>query len=68
MAAKDIIFDQRAREAILRGLDTLADVVKVTLGPTTATVLAQAIFREGAKLVAAGYDPMGMSDMGDMGM
>ncbi len=112
--AKDIIFDVRAREAILRGVNTLADAVKVTLGPkgrnvvieksfgsptitkdgvtvakeielenkfenmgaqmvkevasktsdvagdgtTTATVLAQAIFREGSKLVAAGHNPM----------
>ena len=112
--AKDIVFDVRAREAILRGVNTLADAVKVTLGPkgrnvvieksfgsptitkdgvtvakeielenrfenmgaqmvkevasktsdvagdgtTTATVLAQAIFREGAKLVAAGHNPM----------
>jgi chaperonin GroEL len=107
MAAKEIVFDVRAREAILRGVNTLADAVKVTLGPkgrnvvleksfgsptitkdgvtvakeielenkfenmgaqmvkevasktsdvagdgtTTATVLAQAIFREGSKLV-----------------
>jgi len=114
MAAKDIVFDVRAREAILRGVNTLADAVKVTLGPkgrnvvieksfgsptitkdgvtvakeielenrfenmgaqmvkevasktsdvagdgtTTATVLAQAIFREGSKLVAAGHNPM----------
>ena len=112
--AKDIVFDVRARDAILRGVNTLADAVKVTLGPkgrnvvieksfgsptitkdgvtvakeielenkfenmgaqmvkevasktsdvagdgtTTATVLAQAIFREGAKLVAAGHNPM----------
>jgi chaperonin GroEL len=114
MAAKDIIFDTKARDAILRGVNTLADAVKVTLGPrgrnvvieksfgsptitkdgvtvakeielenkfenmgaqmvkevasktsdvagdgtTTATVLAQAIFREGSKLVAAGHNPM----------
>ncbi|MEW6434220.1 MAG: chaperonin GroEL [Myxococcota bacterium] len=114
MAAKDIVFDSKARDAILRGVNTLADAVKVTLGPkgrnvvieksfgsptitkdgvtvakeielenkfenmgaqmvkevasktsdvagdgtTTATVLAQAIFREGAKLVAAGHNPM----------
>jgi chaperonin GroEL len=114
MSAKDIIFDTRARDAILRGVNTLADAVKVTLGPkgrnvvieksfgsptitkdgvtvakeielenkfenmgaqmvkevasktsdtagdgtTTATVLAQAIFREGSKLVAAGHNPM----------
>jgi chaperonin GroEL len=114
MAAKEIMFDVRAREAMLKGVNTLADAVKVTLGPkgrnvvieksfgsptitkdgvtvakeielenkfenmgaqmvkevasktsdvagdgtTTATVLAQAIFREGAKLVAAGNNPM----------
>src|SRR6202022_3003901 len=114
MAAKEILFDVRAREAILKGVNTLADAVKVTLGPkgrnviieksfgsptitkdggtvakeielenkfenmgaqmvkevasktsdvagdgtTTATVLAQAIFREGSKLVAAGHNPM----------
>ena len=112
--AKEILFDVRARDAILRGINTLADAVKVTLGPkgrnvviekamgspvitkdgvtvakaivlydrfenmgaqmvkevaartsdiagdgtTTATVLAQAIYREGSKLVAAGNDPM----------
>src|SRR5574341_1542875 len=114
MAAKEIVFDQRAREYILRGVNTLADAVKVTLGPkgrnviieksfgsptitkdgvtvakeielenkfenmgaqmvrevatktsdkagdgtTTATVLAQAIYEEGLKLVAAGHNPM----------
>src|SRR5881394_5585 len=114
MAAKEILFDVRAREAILKGINTLADAVKVTLGPkgrnvvleqsfgapvitkdgvtvakaielqnrfenmgaqmvkevasrtsdiagdgtTTATVLAQAIYREGSKLVAAGNGPM----------
>jgi chaperonin GroEL len=114
MAAKEIVFDQRARDAILKGVNTLADAVKVTLGPkgrnvvieksfgsptitkdgvtvakevelenkfenmgaqmvkevasktsdvagdgtTTATVLAQALYREGAKLVAAGHNPM----------
>ncbi|AKU91379.1 chaperonin GroEL [Vulgatibacter incomptus] len=112
--AKDILFNARARESILRGVNTLADAVKVTLGPkgrnvvieksfgsptitkdgvtvakeielenkfenmgaqmvkevasktsdvagdgtTTATVLAQAIYREGSKLVAAGHNPM----------
>jgi len=114
MAAKDIIFDERARASVMKGVDTLANAVKVTLGPrgrnvviekswgsptvtkdgvtvakeielenkfenmgaqmvkevasktsdnagdgtTTATVLAQAIFREGSKLVAAGHNPM----------
>jgi chaperonin GroEL len=112
--SKEIIYDQNAREAILQGVDTLANAVKVTLGPrgrnvvldksfgsptitkdgvtvakdielenkfenmgaqmvkevasktsdiagdgtTTATVLAQAIFREGSKMVAAGHNPM----------
>ena len=114
MAAKEIIFDQYAREAILEGVNTLANAVKVTLGPkgrnvvieksfgsplitkdgvtvakeielkdrfqnmgaqmvkevasktsdvagdgtTTATVLAEAIFASGSKLVAAGANPM----------
>jgi chaperonin GroEL len=114
MAAKEIRYDQKAREALLRGVNILADAVRVTLGPqgrnvileksygaptvtkdgvtvakeieledkfenmgaqmvrevasktsdvagdgtTTATVLAQAIYREGAKLVAAGHNPM----------
>ena len=112
--AKEIQYDQKARESLLKGVNTLADVVKVTLGPkgrnvileksfgspsvtkdgvtvakevecedkfenmgaqmvkevasktsdvagdgtTTATVLAQAIYKEGAKLVAAGHNPM----------
>jgi chaperonin GroEL len=114
MAAKDVKFGADARERMLRGVDILADTVKVTLGPkgrnvvleksfgaprstkdgvtvakeieladkfenmgaqmvrevasktndaagdgtTTATVLAQAIMREGSKSVAAGMNPM----------
>jgi chaperonin GroEL len=114
MAAKDVRFSSDARARMLRGVDILADAVKVTLGPkgrnvvieksfgapritkdgvtvakeieledkfenmgaqmvrevasktndtagdgtTTATVLAQAIVREGAKYVAAGMNPM----------
>jgi chaperonin GroEL len=114
MAAKDVKFGANARDKMLRGVDILADAVKVTLGPkgrnvvidksfgapritkdgvtvakeieladkfenmgaqmvrevasktndtagdgtTTATVLAQAIVREGAKAVAAGMNPM----------
>ena len=114
MAAKDVKFSGDARDRMLRGVDILADAVKVTLGPkgrnvvldksfgapritkdgvtvakeieledkfenmgaqmvrevaqktndmagdgtTTATVLAQAIVREGAKSVAAGMNPM----------
>src|SRR5262252_6015906 len=114
MAAKVVKFSADAREKMLRGVDTLANAVRVTLGPkgrnvvldksfgapritkdgvtvakeielddkfenmgaqmvrevaqktsdmagdgtTTATVLAQAIIREGAKSVAAGMNPM----------
>ncbi|MGY3236003.1 chaperonin GroEL [Bradyrhizobium sp. USDA 4472] len=114
MAAKDVKFSGDARDRMLRGVDILANAVKVTLGPkgrnvvieksfgapritkdgvtvakeieledkfenmgaqmvrevasktndlagdgtTTATVLAQAIVREGAKAVAAGMNPM----------
>jgi chaperonin GroEL len=114
MAAKDVRFSSDARDKMLRGVDVLANAVRVTLGPkgrnviidksfgapritkdgvtvakeieledkfenmgaqmvrevasktndtagdgtTTATVLAQAIVREGAKLVAAGMNPM----------
>ena len=114
MAAKEVRFSTNAREKMLRGVDILADAVRVTLGPkgrnvvleksygapritkdgvtvakeielsdkfenmgaqmvrevaskasdvagdgtTTATVLAQAIVREGAKAVAAGMNPM----------
>ncbi|WP_407121946.1 chaperonin GroEL [Bradyrhizobium sp. STM 3561] len=114
MAAKDVKFATEARERMLRGVDTLANAVKVTLGPkgrnvvieksfgapritkdgvtvakeieledkfenmgaqmvrevasktsdlagdgtTTATVLAQAIVKEGAKAVVAGMNPM----------
>ena len=114
MAAKELLFNEAARRALERGVNTLADAVKVTLGPrgryvvlekkfgspslvddgvtiakeievedkfenmgaqmirevasktndmagdgtTTATVLAQAIVREGMKSVAAGMNPM----------
>jgi chaperonin GroEL len=114
MSAKEIVFSEKARQSILRGVNQLADTVKVTLGPkgrnvvinksfgsplvtkdgvtvakdielenplenmgaqmvkevasktsdvagdgtTTATVLAQAIYREGVKLVSAGVNPM----------
>ena len=114
MASKEVKFGTTARDKLLRGVDTLADAVSVTLGPkgrnvildkafgapritkdgvtvakeielddkfenmgaqivkevasktndlagdgtTTATVLAQAIFREGSRAVAAGMNPM----------
>jgi chaperonin GroEL len=122
MAAKEVRFDGDARDRMLRGIETLANVVKVTLGPkgrnvvldksygapritkdgvtvakeieladrfenmgaqmvkevatrtsdqagdgtTTATVLAQAIVREGSKAVAAGLNPMDLKRGIDM--
>src|SRR3989304_1969909 len=114
--AKQIVYSENSRQAILRGVNQLAEAVKVTLGPkgrnvvldkkfggptvtkdgvtvakeielkdpmenmgaqmvrevasktsdvagdgtTTATLLAQAIFREGVKSVAAGANPMAL--------
>ncbi len=49
MPAKQIIFDEEARVALKRGADTLADVVKVTLGPRGRNVVIQKSF--GAPLV-----------------
>jgi chaperonin GroEL len=122
MSAKDVKFSADARDRMLRGVDILANAVKVTLGPkgrnvildksygapritkdgvtvakeieledkfenmgaqlvrevasktsdvagdgtTTATVLAQAIVREGAKAVAAGMNPMDLKRGIDM--
>ena len=116
MPAKQVVYGENARQAILRGVNQLAEAVKVTLGPkgrnvviekkfggptitkdgvtvakeielkdplenmgaqmvrevasktsdvagdgtTTATILAQSIFREGAKAVAAGANPMAL--------
>ena len=39
MAGKDIVFDQKARERILAGVNTLANTVKVTLGPRGRNVI-----------------------------
>src|ERR1700720_1167345 len=114
MSAKQIVYSENSRQAILRGVNQLADTVKITLGPkgrnvvlekkfggpsitkdgvtvakeielkaplenmgaqlvrevasktsdvagdgpTTATILAQSIFREGVKAVASGANPM----------
>ena len=41
MAAKDILFEESARAKILRGVNTLADAVKVTLGPRGRNVVIQ---------------------------
>ena len=116
MAAKEIKYSEKARAKTMKGVNTLADVVKLTLGPkgrnvilekswgsptitkdgvtvakeieledhfenmgaqmvkevasktsdvagdgtTTATLLAQSIYREGCKLVAAGHNPMAL--------
>ncbi len=116
MSAKNITYSEDARQAMLRGVNKLADAVKITLGPkgrnvvlekkfgsplstkdgvsvakeieledprenmgaqlvrevasktsdvagdgtTTATILAQAIFREGVKAVTAGSNPMAL--------
>ncbi|MDI6777358.1 MAG: chaperonin GroEL [Syntrophales bacterium] len=124
MAAKEIKYDAVAREKIMRGVETLASAVKVTLGPrgrnvvlekswgaptitkdgvtvakeieledkfenmgaqmakevasktsdmagdgtTTATILAQAIYTEGGKLVAAGINPMALKKGIDKGV
>ena len=124
MASKEILFDAKAREKLSRGVDKLANAVKVTLGPkgrnvvieksfgapvitkdgvtvakeielddkfenmgaqlvkevasktsdaagdgtTTATILAQAIYHEGVKLVAAGRNPMAIKRGIDKGV
>src|ERR1700752_2569906 len=41
MAAKEIIFDEKARSKVLAGLDTLANAVKVTLGPRGRNVVIE---------------------------
>ena len=124
MSAKMIAYGSKARESMLKGVNTLADAVKVTLGPkgknvvlekswgsptvtkdgvtvakeieledrfqnmgaqmlrevarktsdvagdgtTTATVLAQAIYKEGQKLVEAGVNPMALKRGIDKGI
>src|SRR5919205_1543860 len=124
MAAKQLLFDESARQKVLRGVEVLSRAVKVTLGPkgrnvvidkkfgsptvtkdgvtvakeveledeienmgaqmvkevatktsdlagdgtTTATVLAQAIYREGLKNVTAGVNPMALKKGIDSGV
>src|ERR687893_428945 len=55
MAAKDVVFGDAARAKMVEGVNILANAGD---GTTTATVLAQAIVREGMKYVAAGMNPM----------
>src|SRR5574343_1423739 len=62
MAAKDVVFGGEARARMVEGVNILANAFKTSDnagdGTTTATVLAQAIVREGMKYVAAGMNPM----------
>jgi len=44
MPAKEIKYDVKAREALLRGINTLADAVKVTLGPKGRNVIIEKSF------------------------
>src|SRR5882672_1102512 len=73
MAAKQLLFDEAARQAILRGVSKLSRAVVATLGPKgrnvvldkkfgspTATVLAESIYREGLKFVTSGANPIGI--------
>ena len=50
MAAKDVKFGRDAREGILRGVDTLANAVKVTLGPKGTNVVIDKSFGARASL------------------
>src|SRR6266581_4651251 len=64
MAAKEVKFSSDARDKMLRGVDVLANAVKVTLGPKGRNVVldksfgAPRITKDGAKAVAAGMNPM----------
>src|SRR6202451_3310678 len=64
MAAKEIRFSGDARERMLRGVEILANAVKVTLGPKGRNVVIEKSFgapritKDGAKAVAAGMNPM----------
>ena len=53
MAAKEVLFDQSAREKMLRGVDILADAVKVTLGPKGRNVVIEKSF--GAPRITKDY-------------
>src|ERR687890_649068 len=79
MAAKEVKFSADAREKMLRGVDILADAVKVTLGPKGRNVVIEKSFgapritkdgvtvaKEGAKAVAAGMNPMDLKRGIDM--
>src|SRR5574341_1443420 len=64
--AKQIVHGEESRQAILRGVNVLADAVKVTLGPKGRNVVIEKKFgsptitKEGVKTVAAGANPMAL--------
>src|ERR1019366_7417537 len=64
MSAKEVKFSQDARDKMIRGVDILANAVKVTLGPKGRNVVieksygAPRITKDGVKAVAAGANPM----------
>src|SRR6476469_8082298 len=64
--AKQVIHGEESRAAILRGVNQLADAVKVTLGPKGRNVVidkkfgSQTIIKEGVRTVAAGANPMAL--------
>src|ERR1041384_7718216 len=73
MAAKQLVFDESARQTLLKGVQKLAKAVTATLGPKgrnvvldkkfgspTAPVFAESIFREGLKYVTSGANPIGI--------
>src|SRR5215211_2205776 len=61
MAHKELKYDQEARSALESGVDSVANAVKVTLGPKGRyVVLAQKIVHDGLKNVAAGANPLGL--------
>src|SRR2546422_209678 len=63
MAAKEILFDVRAREAILKGVNTLADAVKVTLGPKGRNVVLEKSFGP-PTITKATKDPKEIAQVG----
>src|SRR6476661_8817777 len=67
MSAKEIKFADDARDRMLRGVDSKTNDIAGD-GTTTATLLAASILREGAKLVAAGLNPMDLKRGIDLGV
>ena len=61
MAAKDVKFDTDARTRMLKGVNTLANAVKVTLGPKGRNVVLDKSF--GAPRITKGFQPFGLQVM-----